>query len=99
MRTFRREFPEYATGLFTEHEGEDVSGITPEVGLSTSKDTPPAEWLSADVVLHPTPSTIRVKLLIDESVQAAPKYFLWVRVPDNPETLVRVGSNAWFAVI
>lgn len=97
-RTFRRDSPEYATGLFTETEGKDITSDSIEVGLSTSSTTPPATWQAPDATTHPTPSTVRVSLLIDTDV-AVGQHYLWARLTDNPEVLVRPATNNYLNVV
>jgi hypothetical protein len=88
MRTFRRSLPEYATGLFEELEGKDITTATIQVGLAADTRTLPAAWLTPSVVTRPTPSTARVSLLIDTGIPVG-RYVLWVKVTDTPEILPR----------
>lgn len=97
MRTFRRDFPEYATGLFTETEGKDMTSATAQIGLSSDRATPPTTWEAPDATSRPTVSTIRVSKLIDTDV-AIGTYWLWIKVTDSPEVLPRVAGNSSFIV-
>lgn len=98
MRTFRRDYPEHATALFTETTGKDLSVATVTVGLGADENTPPAAWAAPDLLERPTPSTIRASLLVRPTTTTG-TYVLWVKVVDGPETLARAADNERIQIV
>lgn len=99
-RTFYRTMPEYATGTFTEKNGQDVSSATILVGLSPTGTpfVPPTTWITPDAITRPTTSTIKVSLLIDSDMTAG-DFHLWAKVVDSSETLPRAATNEPIKII
>lgn len=76
---------QYVGGTVHARFGDDISGATFEVGLSTSRSTPPTGWTTPSINTQgETVSDRLVKLLVDETTPPG-KYTLWVRVTDFPE--------------
>lgn len=92
-RRFYRADPEYATGVFTETTGADISGKTIEVGLSANAYTRPSVWQAPNRRTNPTLSTARVSLLIDSNVALTGPAILWARLADSPEVLPRPAAD------
>jgi hypothetical protein len=87
---------EYVTAVLT---GDDLTGATFSVGLSTSTVTPPGSWTAADLV-NSTPTETRVSMLVQGAPMAnAARQFLWVRVTDIPEILYLVDPKGVLQVV
>lgn len=81
---------EYVGGTVTANDGDDISGATFLIGLSTSQSAPPASWVAPDVDEQGATTADRLVKLLVEAPQAAGSYYCWVRVTDVPEDVFLV---------
>lgn len=71
----------------TEATGKDIHTDTVTVAFSTSQ-TNPGTFAAPDVKTNPTPSSVTVQKLVASSTSAG-IYWLWVKIVDGTETVVR----------
>lgn len=80
--------PEYTfPRTIRETNGKNISGDTVTVGLG-GFDTPPTLAAPTVDTAQSDPSTRVVQLLVTNAT-APGKYYLWVKVTDNPEAPIR----------
>ena len=81
---------EYVAISVTELTGKDISGDTVWMGLG-GLATVPAEWIEA-THLDGEGASVTVGILIDSSTEPG-SYWPWVKVGDDPETVIERGSQ------
>ncbi len=74
----------------TEATGKDISGDTVLVSLGTYAE--PGTWAAPDVITRPTPSSVVVQKLIDNTVTPG-IHWLWIVISDSPERVPRRGDR------
>lgn len=77
----------YAGANLTDANNADLSTTTITMGLSQSSTTAPTTWSAPDYSDTSVIGKATVKLLV-HSTQAPGTYYLWIKMIDNPETLV-----------
>lgn len=83
---------EYAAVTITENFGKDISGDAVQMGLGAF-DAPPNAWLDAtDIGMSASVSSRTVGILIDSGT-APGDYWSWVKIGDDPETVVARGGK------
>lgn len=89
---------EYVTARLTEVFDEDITGATFSVGLG-GYETPPTTWKVPNEIEFEGTSAALVSLLVDNTFTPRRKAYLWVKLLDTPEVLMRRASGADLTIV